>query len=301
MAATPLPAGVFPLIRALTTLCSANEQHARCQVSAALGERLGSGRAAEVFEFGPGRIIKLLREAGPAAWLEREAAAQRVAGEAGVPVPTVFGIELVDGRPGIVMERVEGLDGLTAIDRKPWRVWAVGRDVGRLHRNLAGVAAPGALRTVREIVTERLETSARIPERARERLKSVALRAPDGDRLCHLDFHPGNVIESAAGPVVIDFANAASGHPMADHARSLMTFDAGEPADDTPRKERALIAIGRGLAKRAYQSGYGHVGREALGLWMPLVVAARLDEGIPEERVRLLRMLSSSLRAAEAL
>ena len=63
--------------------------------------------------------------------------------------------------------------------------------------------------------------------------------------------HPGNIIESPSGPVVIDFANAASGHPMADHARSLMTFEAGEPADDTPAKERLLIAIGRGLGAHA--------------------------------------------------
>lgn len=34
---------------------------------------------------------------------------------------------------------------------------------------------------------------------------------------------------------------------------------------------------------------------------MPLVVAARLDEGIPQERKRLLRMLSRTLRAAEAI
>lgn len=268
-------------------------------MSEALGIRLGSGRAAEVFEFGTGRIIKLLREPGTGESLNREAAAQTAAREAGVAAPAVFGLEQVDGRHGIVMERIEGLDGLTAIDRKPWRVWAVGRDVGRLHRQLSQVSAPQGLRTVRQIVTDRIESSPRVPASARERLRRIASLAPDGDRLCHLDFHPGNVIESPAGPVVIDFANAASGHPTADHARSLMTFEAGEPADDTPAKERLLIAVGRGLAKLAYRSGYGSVDSKALELWFPLVIAARLDEGIPEERKRLLRMLSRSLRAAE--
>ncbi|MFN8618752.1 MAG: phosphotransferase [Dehalococcoidia bacterium] len=270
-------------------------------MSAAPGAKIGSGRAAEVFEYGPGRIIKLLREPGPAEWLEREAAAQSAARAAGVAAPEVFGIEELDGRRGIVMERVEGLDGLTAIDRKPWRVWAVGRETGRLHRQLSEVAAPAGLRDVRSFVTERVESSVRVPAAARDRLRAVLERAPDGNRLCHFDFHPGNVMESPAGPVIIDFTNAASGHPMADHARSLMTFAAGEPAEDTPLKERILVAIGRGLAKKAYQSGYGAVDNEALALWMPLVIAARLDEGIPEERTRLLKMLSRSLRAAEAV
>ncbi len=268
-------------------------------MSASPGARLGGGRAAEVFDYGPGRIIKLLREPGPAEWLDREATAQTAAREAGIAAPEVFGLEHIDGRRGIVMERIEGLDGLTTIDHKPWRVWAVGRETGRLHRQLSAVAAPPMLRGIRAYVSERLD-SPRVPAAARARLHFILERAPDGDRLCHFDFHPGNVIESPSGPTVIDFANAASGHPMADHARSIMTFQAGQPADDTPLKQRMLVAIGRGLARRAYISGYGPVDLQALTLWMPLVIAARLDEDVPQERKRLLRMLSRSLHAAEA-
>src|ERR1043165_1595103 len=95
-------------------------------------ERIGSGRAAEVFAYGEGRIIKLLRQQGGGEFLAREADAQRAAREAGVAAPEVFGLESVDGRTGIVMERVDGLDGLTALDRQPWRVWTIGHQVGRL-------------------------------------------------------------------------------------------------------------------------------------------------------------------------
>ncbi|MEO8538522.1 MAG: phosphotransferase [bacterium] len=262
-------------------------------------ERLGSGRAAEVFAFGPGKIIKLLREPGGHDYLQREAAAQAAARAAGIAAPEVFGIEQVEGRTGIVMERINGLDGLSAIDKKPWRVWAIGRDVGSLHRQLSTVPAPEGLRSAKEYMLGRVTASPRVPPSAVPRILDVVAALPEGDRLCHFDFHPGNVIESPAGPVVIDFANAMNGDPMADHARSLMTFEAGEPADDTGRKERILIAVGRGLAKLAYKSGYGPVDADRLKRWRPLVIAARLDEGVPEERTRLLRMLSRSLRDAE--
>ena len=101
-------------------------------MSAAPGAKIGSGRAAEVFEHGPGRIIKLLREPGPAEWLEREAAAQSAARAAGVAAPEVFGIEELEGRRGIVMERVEGLDGLTAIEED----WTQTPDLGRIESYL---------------------------------------------------------------------------------------------------------------------------------------------------------------------
>lgn len=263
-------------------------------------ERLGSGRAAEVFAYGPGRIIKLLREPGQEDALGGEAAAQTAARAAGVAAPEVFGIETVNGRSGIVMERVDGLDGLTAIDHKPWRVWLVGREVGKLHRQLDGVVAPPGLRSLVEVVRERVANSERVPDSARSRLVSLTNALPDGGQLCHMDFHPGNVMESPNGPVVIDFAGAMRGDPLGDHARSLVVFEAGEPADDTPRRERALIAIGRGIARRAYMSGYGPVDTEVLRRWRPVIIAWRLDEGVAEERPRLLRMLSRALNAVES-
>ena len=40
----------------------------------------------------------------------------------------------------------------------------------------------------------------------------------EGGRLLHLDFHPDNVLLSARGPVVIDWANARAGDPALDVA-----------------------------------------------------------------------------------
>ncbi|TMA37195.1 MAG: aminoglycoside phosphotransferase family protein, partial [Deltaproteobacteria bacterium] len=39
---------------------------------------------------------------------------------------------------------------------------------------------------------------------------------PDGDQLCHGDMHPGNIMLSRRGPMVIDWTNARRGHPAAD-------------------------------------------------------------------------------------
>lgn len=268
------------------------------------GERLGGGRMAEVFAFGEGRVIKLLRTKGAGTSLDAEIAAQRAASKAGVPAPAVFDERTVDRRRGIVMERVRGLDGLTAIDRKPWRVWTVGRMVGALHRELSRVAAPVGLPSLKETAEERVSNSSHVPDVARPRLLRLLERLPSGDRICHMDFHPGNVIEGETGPMIIDFANAMSGDPVADHAKSLILFNGGEAPPDTTRWAQTLIRFGRGLAARAYRSGYGPLTgeeQERLLLWQPIIIAVRLDEAIGAERARMLRMLSRSLRAAEGV
>lgn len=68
-----------------------------------------------------------------------------------------------------------------------------------------------------------LRAQAVSPARLHERLHTI--RAPtgvpargSGDRLLHLDLHPENVLVSPAGPVVIDWANAARGDAAPDLA-----------------------------------------------------------------------------------
>ena len=55
---------------------------------------------------------------------------------------------------------------------------------------------------------------------------------PDGDRLCHGDFHPMNILGEASQPVIIDWLDARRGDPAADVCRSylLMKFHAAEIA-----------------------------------------------------------------------
>lgn len=268
-----------------------------------LGQKVGAGRVAEVFLYGDTDVIKLSRVPGPPTVFEAEAAAQRAAAAAGLRVPEVRGIQEVDGRPGLVMARLDGIDGLTAAERQPWRIWSIGRATGKLHRELARTPAPAGLKNLKDRLRHDIGQSRRVPERARGRVLSLLEAAPDGDRLCHGDFHPGNVIETRDGPVIIDFSGASSGDPLADHVNALIILSAGAPPPGLSRRERMLIAVGRDLFAAAYRSGYraaGPVDEASARRWKPVIVARRLSEGIPEERNSLLRMLSRSLREAEA-
>jgi len=266
-------------------------------------ELLGQGRGAEVFAWDSHTVLKLARSNDDRANLASEFAAQQSAHDAGIPTPKPIGLVDYDGRPGFLMERVAGLDLLTAVDKKPWRVWKLGRATGRLHAELASAEAPDVLPDLLEVARAVLSQSSHLPESARPRVLAVLDQLPHGTGLVHGDFHPGNVLESPEKFVAIDFADATRGDPLADHAKSMITFEAGAPPPGTGARERVLIALGRRLMMMAYRSGYrevaGEIDEEQLARWRVVAIGVRLTQGIEEERTAFLRMLSRALRAVE--
>ncbi len=110
---------------------------------------------------------------------------------------------------------------------------------------------------------------------------------PDGEQLCHGDFHPGNVIMTATGPIL-----GSRGNPAADVARSslLLAHAASLPGIAPAR----LIELGRSWFDRAYRKEYSKLRSmdlEEISTWRPIVATARLAENIPEERDRLLEIV----------
>ena len=118
-----------------------------------------------------------------------------------------------------------------------------------------------------------------------------AAGAPDGDRLCHGDFHPANVLDAADGPMVIDWTLAARGDPAADVARTRLLLLGGAVPDYAPLLARKLDRLGRRMLFGAYLHGYRRARALDLTLvrrWEHVCTVARLAEGIDAEREALL-------------
>jgi Ser/Thr protein kinase RdoA (MazF antagonist) len=95
---------------------------------------------------------------------------------------------------------------------------------------------------------------------------------PGGDRLCHGDFHPFNVLGLDEHARIIDWLDATRGEPAADVCRSYVLISAYDP----------------GVAA-AYVDAYG-IERAQIDAWLPLVAAARLSENVPDEVERLTQL-----------
>ncbi len=131
--------------------------------------------------------------------MTREAHVMEYVRALGYPVPAVEDVSN-DGL-SMVIQRIEGVDMVAMMGKRPWVIPRLGRVLADLHRRLHELAAPGWLHD------------------------SPFGR---GDRLLHLDLHPLNVMMSPRGPVVIDWTNACRGDPAVDVALAWVLMEAAE-------------------------------------------------------------------------
>jgi aminoglycoside phosphotransferase (APT) family kinase protein len=202
------------------------------------GPLLASGRDADVFAYREGLVLRRYRRAQGTS---REAAVMEHARGHGFPVPMVLEANETD----IVMERVGGPTMLGDIARRPWRLLHHARTLADLHRRLHRIPAPGWL-------TDSLD---------------------GGQDLVHLDLHPENVLVSADGPMVIDWANARLGHGATDVA--LTWIIAGCSSPEGSPLDRWAARIGRGWFLRAFLAGFDP---EALRQALPAAASFRLAD-----------------------
>jgi streptomycin 6-kinase len=256
--------------------------------------KLAEGAEAEIFEWEDGAVLRLFRGARPDEWLEHEAAAMR-AGHAALPlVPSILGRVDIEGRSGIVMERIDGDDLITIMSKRPWWMWRAGTISGNVHAQLHEVVAPPEVQALADIVRMRAADPRVPPYAARAALTALAA-LPEGDRLLHGDLHPGNILMSSRGPVVIDWPNATRGDPHADVARTLLLVGHGTLPPGSPLFARVAAAVARRVILVSYRRAYAArrpLDPELLRRWSIVNAAIRFAEDIPGERDALLRRLA---------
>ena len=192
------------------------------------------------------------------------------------------------------MERIDGPTMLRELSRRPWRLWAYAKVHARLHREMHAHSARG-LPLQRERLHHVIDRIAeQIGVAAAARIHRAVDELPDGQSICHGDFHPDNILLHPQGPVIIDWGLATSGNPAADIAWTVYLFrSGGTPPGMSLWQRMTLTALRRlflAVYLRAYLRGASLTRRE-IRAWGPPTAALRLGDGIPKERERLLRTL----------
>jgi uncharacterized protein (TIGR02172 family) len=257
------------------------------------GACIGQGRTAEIFAWGDRQVLKLFRAGWPADKVVREAAIARAVYAAGVAVPAVGELVEVDGRAGLIYERIDGPSLDMLLLSRPWLIGRWARQFAEVHVAMHARVAP-ELPSQRQQLEWKIHAAAPLTPDLRDSALAALARLPTGDVVCHGDFHPGNVLLSVRGPVVIDWENVTHGHPLADVARTSLLLRMGYL--HVPPRHRLLIRAGSALFHGLYVRWYArlaHIMWQALSAWRLPVAAARLEEDIREEQAQLVALVAA--------
>jgi len=254
-----------------------------------LGDPIGVGRTAEVYDLGDGRVVKLLQPDLPSGWLDVEAEKTAAVREAGVPAAMVHGRMEIDGRPGVIFDKAPGKQMLKRIKRSPHRIRRWARRLASIH---AGILHCGCadLPDVKEVLAWKIVRADTLRSHEKAAARDALQRLPGGTKVLHGDFHADNVFIAGSEAMVIDWIDACCGDPAADIARSLwlLSPDVIPPDMRFRRVAAAFMGAARGAYARDILEAAGRT-RSDVRAWRLPVVAARLSEGIVHEEEALAR------------
>jgi len=256
-------------------------------------ETIGLGRTAEILSRNENQVLKLLRDGWSLSSAKWEENVARKIYETGLPVPAVFGIVEVNGRHGIVYERVNGPSMLSLLIAKPEKIEYFAAMFAKLHAQMHSIESAG-LPPQRQRLERKIHDAEPLPDNRKKTALRALRRLPEGNVVCHGDFHPDNILMSSRGPVIIDWSDATCGNPQADIARTLLLLKQGEPLQQADFGKRKTSM--RSSFIDAYLKSYTKTrpaSLEEIDLWRLPVAAARLSEGIKEEENRLLSIIET--------
>ncbi len=253
-------------------------------------ERIGVGRLGDVFAWKDGLALKLYRSPERNANAQREAAATMAVVAAGVPAARCHGTVMVDGRVGLILDRLPGPLMADIVFDEGARAM---RGLAELQCRIHDLTATGFV-SMKEALEARIKHA--VPPEMLEPVLRRLAELPNGESILHSDLHVLNVMLGSDGTwVAIDWDRAITGPHHYGVARSLFLIteaDLGdlEPVPGITEERRRLGEI--------YIRHYGEqrrLDREELAAWRLPVLAARLDEPIAAERAYLLREIEDEI------
>lgn len=247
------------------------------------------GRTADLHEWENGTVLKLFHNWFSLEDIQYEQRIARAVHASGVKTPAVREIVQTHGRNGLIYERVTGISMLEMFQKKPWQVLQLGKMLAELHAQMHACIFDADVPLQRWKLQNKIKDAKALPVYLKPKLLDSLESLPDGDRVCHGDFHPANVLVSENDSTIIDWIDASRGNPLADVARTSIITLGAAASSQIPN---AMLKVFVKVFHSAYLNHYFRLrpgGEDEYLRWLPVVAGARLNENIPEVEAWLVK------------
>ena len=197
---------------------------------------IGKGRTAEIYNLEDSKVLKLFYKGIQYSEVEMEYKIHNLVQKKNLPVSAVYKIEEVDGRYGIVYEKIIGKSMMfkmfSDIDNISEYINIFADLHSKIHQHKI-YELPSQVEYLRYCIEKSTVLSNSERELLLNKLKKMSLKK----NLCHGDYHPGNIIINEHKPVIIDWLTATRGDPSADLARTILLISISSPVDSEESSE----------------------------------------------------------------
>ena len=193
--------------------------------------------------------------------------------EAGVRVPKVLEVSVIDGKWAIVSEYIPGKTLAQLMEENPQEKDAYLEQFVDLQMEVHTHRAP-LLNKLYDKMKRKIDETG-LDATTRYELHTRLDSTPHHNKVCHGDFNPSNIIMSENGPYILDWSHATQGNASADGARTYLLFWLNGDIDGA-KKYLNLFCKKSDTA------------RQYVERWLPIVAASQSVKGKPQEREFLL-------------
>ena len=240
-----------------------------------IGELVGIGNTARVYRWGDTEVIKIFYDQH---WAMNEAKNAEIINNLELRSPLYSGLIEYEGKMGIVYERIDGPTMLWHIEPTQESISYNAKLMANLQYEIHNVENK-LIPNLKSEITNRVNHSLEISNDDKHIIIDVLKSLPDGNTICHYDFHPDNIIISPKGPIIIDWMNLLVGNPEADVTRTSMMIQSHSLPPNVPNW--LIHREYREFFNREYLSEYVKLADITDGFlerWMVPTLAARIDE-----------------------
>jgi aminoglycoside phosphotransferase (APT) family kinase protein len=244
-------------------------------------QKIAAGATAEIFAWEDNRVLKLFFDKMPRGMAQQETDRTNAVRASGFPAPIAYEVLEVNGREGIVFERLDGDSFLHLLQTEIWRAPLLLRTMAEIHAEMHTHEAVETIPLLRQSLEHKLANAPLLSDAVKAKLLEHLASLPDGDNICHCDFHPLNILQYGSQAVVIDWNDVKRGNPHADVARTLIIITERPTVQEAGWLVATLFPLLQKIMIYAYLRRYCQLTQSThrdIMQWMPIMAAARLRE-----------------------
>lgn len=261
---------------------------------------LAQGGQAEIYELDKYKVIRVLRSKEDEENLKAEMAIMKLLKEKGKAVPKVYEYLKIDGRPSVIMERLNGETMLEEMKRKPFELLKQAKKFAKLHIEVTDSAEGLGIISINDRAAYLVPKAEMLDKELKKFVLEILNQLPRGNDICHGDFHPGNIIIANGQYYVIDWSGVTSGEKLSDIAHTYLLLRNTPRTTGVNMFQSFIIGCSGSIISGKYLSSIEKnypFNWSEFSKWMVVRAAERIYYGMPTEKEALIKFIKKCRKA----